>query len=200
MHRHLTVTEAAETRRSIRRYTDEPVARETVEEILNVARLAPSPSNIQPWRVVAVFDHETRQRLMEAADNQKQVGQAPVVMVLYTDMDDVIATLEETVHPGMGDPAPHAAKLRQSLAGLSERELHLFGRGLGYIFMAYIVLAGTERGFGLSTMLGFDQDKVKSLLDLPKNAEIPVIISMGRPAQAGYSHHRHDLSKILRTI
>jgi nitroreductase len=45
------VFEAARTRRSIRAYTPEPVPRDVLREIVEVARHAPSGSNIQPWRV-----------------------------------------------------------------------------------------------------------------------------------------------------
>jgi len=45
------VFEAARTRRSIRAYRPDPVPRETLREIVEVARHAPSGSNIQPWRV-----------------------------------------------------------------------------------------------------------------------------------------------------
>ncbi|WP_234815037.1 nitroreductase family protein, partial [Noviherbaspirillum denitrificans] len=38
-------------RRSVRAFLPEPVSRETVEEILAVARFAPSGTNIQPWKV-----------------------------------------------------------------------------------------------------------------------------------------------------
>lgn len=45
------VFEAARTRRSIRAYTDQPVPKDVLREIVEVARYAPSGSNIQPWRV-----------------------------------------------------------------------------------------------------------------------------------------------------
>ena len=45
------VFEAVRTRRSIRAYKPDPVPRETLREIVAVARHAPSGSNIQPWRV-----------------------------------------------------------------------------------------------------------------------------------------------------
>src|SRR4051812_37236193 len=45
------VFQAARTRRSIRAYTPQPVPRGVLREIVEVARHAPSGSNIQPWRV-----------------------------------------------------------------------------------------------------------------------------------------------------
>jgi nitroreductase len=45
------VFDAARTRRSIRAYKRDPVPRETLRDIVALARHAPSGSNIQPWRV-----------------------------------------------------------------------------------------------------------------------------------------------------
>ena len=50
----VSAVEAVRTRRSVRAFTAEPVARETVEFILEVASRAPSGSNIQPWKVHVV--------------------------------------------------------------------------------------------------------------------------------------------------
>ena len=56
------VAEAIESRRSVRAFKSDPVARETVEHILSVARHAPSGNNIQPWNVF-VLTGETKDRL-----------------------------------------------------------------------------------------------------------------------------------------
>ena len=42
------------TRRSVRRFTEEPVAPEALDEILHAAMLAPSAKNQQPWHFVVV--------------------------------------------------------------------------------------------------------------------------------------------------
>jgi nitroreductase len=60
-----TAEEAITTRRCVRRFLSDPVARETVERILAVAARAPSGSNIQPWKV-RVLAGEARQRLCDA--------------------------------------------------------------------------------------------------------------------------------------
>ena len=49
-----TAEDAITSRRSIRRFLPDPVARETVEHLLAVASRAPSGTNIQPWKVYVV--------------------------------------------------------------------------------------------------------------------------------------------------
>jgi len=54
-------------RRSVRIYQDKPVPKEALEEIIKAGNAAPSGSNAQPWRFVAVQAKDTRQKLAELA-------------------------------------------------------------------------------------------------------------------------------------
>ncbi len=47
----MDVLEAIKTRKSIRAFTEQPVAKETVRKILEAAQRAPSGTNTQPWHV-----------------------------------------------------------------------------------------------------------------------------------------------------
>lgn len=59
------VDHAIVSRRSIRAFRPDPVAREDIEAILDVAARAPSGSNTQPWKVY-VLTGAARQRLSDA--------------------------------------------------------------------------------------------------------------------------------------
>jgi nitroreductase len=48
------IDDAITSRQSCRRFTDEPVSRETLHHLLDVARFAPSGTNTQPWHAYAV--------------------------------------------------------------------------------------------------------------------------------------------------
>jgi nitroreductase len=59
------VDAAITSRRSIRAFLDQPVAREDIERILEVAARAPSGTNTQPWKV-HVLTGQARERLSKA--------------------------------------------------------------------------------------------------------------------------------------
>ena len=59
------IDQLVKTRRSIRRFTDRPVSKQLLIEVLDVARRAPSNSNMQPWRVYLVAG-AARDRLAQA--------------------------------------------------------------------------------------------------------------------------------------
>ena len=71
----VAVDRAIVSRRSVRRFLPRTVARETVEQILDVARHAPSGTNTQPWRVYALAG-AAKNRLCEAVAAAYDAGHA----------------------------------------------------------------------------------------------------------------------------
>lgn len=74
----MNTLEAIGTRRSIRKFTDEPLPDEIVRQILTAGTLAPSGKNRQPWRfhVVTGEKREEMIRVMrEGIENMKASGQ-----------------------------------------------------------------------------------------------------------------------------
>src|SRR4051795_8794148 len=63
--------DAIRSRRNVRQYTDQPIARADLERILEAGRRAPSASNWQPWNFVVVSD---REQLVELAKAWEQGG------------------------------------------------------------------------------------------------------------------------------
>ena len=57
--------DAIRSRRNVRRYTDEPISEDDLDQILEAGRRAPSSRNWQPWDFVVVRD---RDRLIELAE------------------------------------------------------------------------------------------------------------------------------------
>lgn len=70
----VTIDEAIRQRHSTRAFLDKPVARDTIEEILETARWAPSGVNSQPWQV-CVLQGETKRRLGETIIAARDDGQ-----------------------------------------------------------------------------------------------------------------------------
>jgi nitroreductase len=55
-------------RRSIRKFSDKPIEKRILEEIIECARLAPSARNIQPWAFLVVTEKENLSELSKIAD------------------------------------------------------------------------------------------------------------------------------------
>lgn len=98
----MMIDELFRKRRSIRRYNDNPVSRDLINELLNAARHAPSATNRQPWRFIVIKDEDIKNHLEEAV-MQPFVTQAPVIIVCCIDRkaftkDMVKKRIEELVN------------------------------------------------------------------------------------------------------
>lgn len=71
----MTVTQAIESRRSIRKYSPDPVDPELIKKILNAAILAPSAKNRQPWKFI-VYTGSKKDSFVKAMSQGVQREQA----------------------------------------------------------------------------------------------------------------------------
>jgi nitroreductase len=189
---------AALTRRSVRSYTDQPVSDETVKELLTLVGRAPSAFNLQPWRVIVVRDPALKASVGAAAYGQKQITGAPVVIAMYSDMEDTMARLDEIVHPGLpaDKRADTIAMLKASFGGQTVEERAAWGNGQSNIALGYLLLLAKAEGLDTSPMLGFEAPKVKRVLDIPEHAIVTALVSLGYGAEEGFVSHRHDIERI----
>ncbi|MFO6447329.1 nitroreductase [Erythrobacter sp. NE805] len=84
------VSQAVQSRRSVRSFLPDPVPAGTLHEILELAQLAPSSSNMQPWRVFAVTGAplaDLLQRVRETAAANPR-GEPPEYPIYAPDLKD----------------------------------------------------------------------------------------------------------------
>ncbi|BCU81298.1 nitroreductase [Polycladomyces abyssicola] len=195
----LSVKEAIESRRSIREYEQKPIPRADLQEILWLAHLAPSAWNVQPWRLIVVTDPELKSQLQEAAYGQKQVGSAPAVIVVTSDMEDVLQHPREFAHPNMPPEAVDRLEktILDTFGSQSVEQRGAWGAAQTYIFLGFLLIAAKGMGYDTSPMLGFDPVKVRRLLNLADHVQIPALVAIGKGAEPGYPHHRHSLDRIV---
>jgi nitroreductase len=158
---------AIEERRSVRAYKDKPVEKEKLDRIFDAARLAPSACNFQEWRFVVVTDHEKRQALMEAANNQQFVGEAPVVLACCAETDKHVMRCGELCYPI--DVA---------------------------IAIDHITLAAVALGLGTCWIGSFYPDKVRAILNIPETIQVVELLTLGYPADKPKSKNRRTVGEI----
>ena len=87
-------------RRSIRKYTDEPVSEEHITAMLEAAMSAPSGMNRKPWHFVVVTDRQQLDRLGDTSTSWAMLKEAPLSVVVcgdpgiserYWDQDSIAA-------------------------------------------------------------------------------------------------------------
>ena len=79
--------EAILSRRSIRRYTSEPVSDDLEEELLRAAMSAPSAGNERPWHFVIIKDRRTMKSIQEFHPFARMLDEAPMAILVCGDVN-----------------------------------------------------------------------------------------------------------------
>lgn len=76
-----------ESRRSVRKFLDEPIPDAVVEKCLDLALLAPTSSNMQVWEFIRVVNPEKKRQLAVACMSQPAATTAPELIVAVARTD-----------------------------------------------------------------------------------------------------------------
>lgn len=76
-----------QSRRSVRRFTPDPIPESVLRDCLELAILAPNSSNLQPWQFVVVQTPDIRGRLAEACLGQNAARTAPILIAVIARTD-----------------------------------------------------------------------------------------------------------------
>jgi nitroreductase len=139
-------------RRNVRQYTDQPIARDDLERILEAGRRAPSAGNWQPWDFVVVTD---REQLIELAKAWERGGRH-------------IAQSAATIALVAKDPVDEARR---------DWLPYDFGQAT-----ANMMLAATDLGIGSGHSAVQDQEQARRVLGLPDGYRTAYMIGLGYPA------------------
>lgn len=196
----LSVNDAIVSRHSIRNFNSEPVSKEDLNKIFDLVRLSPSAWNLQPWRFHVVTEESTKKKLQEAAYGQEQVTSAPAVIIVTSDMEDVLKNLPDTIHPNLDEERKKAeeANLSSLFGGMSIEDRGQWGLTQTNIALGILLITIESMGYHSVPMLGFEHEKVKEILNLPEHVKFAAIVPMGKSNEQGYPHHRLSLDKIVK--
>jgi len=182
--------EVVRKRRSVRRFTADPVKDEDLMTMLAAANLAPSSHNAQPWHFIVIRTQEVRARLKEAVnaaiDANKGVDEDTNQKFLATSVFDAPVVIAALTHP-LPSPVPGVPpKLESGLlsAAAALEQLYLAAVALGY-------------GGCWSTLpLSWARAQVEALLEVKAPWRIAAFLSVGVPAKTPRDVPRKKLEEI----
>lgn len=163
----LSILTAIQKRRSIREFTEQPVAPEMLHEIIQAGIWAPSGLNNQPWRFVIVTNAEIRTRLADQTHYSHIVLAAPALICVFLD--------RETMYDDLKDAQSAGACIQNML--LATEALGLGGVWLGQILK--------------------NREKVAQIPELAENLELMAIIAIGHPNRQDQHSHRKPLAEFI---
>jgi nitroreductase len=184
--------EAIKTRRSIRRYTPDPVDDEKIEAILEAGRWAPSWSNTQCWRFIVVRDPELKSRLTGALLPFKlpdRVIENRAIDIIKT-VPVVIVVCAEMGKSG-GPPGRPGGAGGEFIT--DKGDWFMFDTALA---VQNMVLAAHALGLGTVIIGTLDAVKAAEILGVPEGYRVVTLFPVGIPAQEGRTPTRKELSEI----
>lgn len=191
------------TRRSIRRFTSEPVPDSAIERILTTATFAPSAHHRQPWRFVLLKDSSVRKKIADAmavdfqrdlegdgvptekiqADlkrSKDRITSAPIAILLCLEMSEMDS------YP---DKRRTKAEFRMTVQSVAAAGMQLLlaahAEGLGGVWACWPLFA---------------QETIQKTLGLPESWEPQGMFFLGYPTDIPQTRERKPLQDISIVI
>jgi nitroreductase len=145
--------DVVKTRTSIRTFQDKPVEDDKLIYVLDAARRAPSEANKQCWRYIIIKDPDTKKQIAKHSIYARWIHTAPVVIVACADTSDA--------------------------GTYNNQDYYLVDVAIS---LEHLVLAATDVGLGTCWVAGFNEEKIKELLTIPKRIRVVALTPLGYPA------------------
>lgn len=158
------------TRRSIRKYKDQPIEPEKLDRILRAAMQAPSAHNTQPWQFMVLTDFELKRKISELSPYAKPALHAPVLIIPMGDMEKT-------------KEGPHQWWQESLAAATQNTLLQATEEGLGSLWMGYFPDADRVKG-------------VQKVLQLPETIIPYSVICIGYGETENKFVDRYDESRV----
>ncbi|MBQ4345083.1 MAG: nitroreductase family protein [Muribaculaceae bacterium] len=162
----------ATNRYSCRSYSDQPVTRELLIEVIEAAHLAPSACNKQPWLFIIPNNDQERQAVVECY-NREWIKTAPEFIIAC----------------GSNNEAWHRAS-----DGKDHTDVDVS------IAIEHICLAATAAGLGTCWVCNFDVKLLRTRFNIPDELTPIAIIPIGYPSEGNniISKKRKPISEIIK--
>ena len=203
--------DAMSTLRAVRRLRPDPIDDEVIERVLTAATWAPTGGNTQPWRSVAVTDPAKKQALQDLysphwdayipgyeARLEHMPEDAKISSIKAMEAGNYLASHMHEV------PMIAVFCFNPKLMAITDAELDrpsVVGGGSVYPAVQNFLLACRNEGLGcvLTTLLCYEEDSVKALLNLPEDWYTCAHVPIGYPVLGGHgSIRRRDMKQMVR--
>ncbi|MBI5100116.1 MAG: nitroreductase [Nitrospirae bacterium] len=163
----MDIFEIIKTRRSIRKFSDEPVSDEIIDKIIEAGTWAPSGLNNQPWKFAIIRNNELKTKISTLTRYYRIVLNANTLIAVFLDNS---LTYDRTK-----DCQAIGACIQNML-------LAIHSIGLGAVWLGEILK---------------NKDKVLELLVGSRELELMAIIAFGHPAEKGGKGMRKDAAQTI---
>lgn len=150
------------------------VSQENVDAIVEAARLAPTSSGLQPFRLLVISNQELKEKIVPIASGQQIVADSSHLIVFaawdnYTEarIDTIYNRIETERSMPKGAFKDYTDRLKSGYLPRSAEENFQHAARQAYIGLGMALAQAAELQVDSTPMEGFDNAQLDALLDLP---------------------------------
>jgi nitroreductase len=190
-------------RRSVRVYDPTvKISREEMTEILELATLAPSSSNLQPWRFLVIDTPELKGKPLPITFNQQQVVEASAVIAVLGDVESYKKAEKiygQAVEAGFM-PADTATSFIERTVGMYSSLSPEVARQIvftdGGLISMQLMLVARAKGYDTVPMGGYDKAKLVEAFGISERYVPVMLIAIGKAAKPGHPTTRLPIEDV----
>lgn len=180
----MNTTDCIKTRRSIRNYKEEQISQDIINEVIDIARFAPSWKNGQIARFYVVQSPDLKKKIAEEcmmgfSFNTNTLTKAPALVV--------VAYVEK--RSGFERDGSYTTS--------KEDRWEMFDAGIA---TQTFCLAAHEKGLGTCIMGIFDEEKVAEAMGLPEGQKVGAVLALGYPAEEPQAPARKEAEQLVQFL
>lgn len=196
-------SEVIRERRSVRTYDPSfTISKEEMTELLEEAILAPSSSNLQPWRFLVIDDQALKEKLLPIAFNQQQVVEASAVIAVLGDLESY--KLAEKIYnrayeAGYMPEDTKKAFVERTVgmySKLSKEAVTKIVSTDGGLISMQLMLAAKAKGYDTVPMGGYDAAKFVEAFGINERYVPVMLIAIGKASKPGHPTVRLTVDEI----
>ena len=157
---------------------------DVLRSIFELASLAPSAFNLQPWKVALVKTAEAKDKLCALSNNQPKIVEASAVAIIAGDKNGFDISNPawknlERIMGGNSEAFDGAVKAAAFLYGSSEERRIKFAESNAALFAMSLMYSAKYYGVDSHPMSGIDFDGVRKEFGFPDNMNVVMLIALG---------------------
>ena len=161
--------------------TTKKVSDENLGKLIEAIRLTPTSFGMQPYHFFIVTNQEKKDAIQAASWHQAQVGTSShlIVMCARNDLTAVKDEYFDALSGGSEEVRENLSGFEQMVTGFLPNASPEWAKKQVYIAQGFALAACTELEIDSCPMEGFDTAAVKTILELPANLDVAVMIPIG---------------------
>lgn len=190
-------------RRSVRSYDPEfKISQQELSEILGFATLAPSWSNLQPWRFLVIDKPELKQKIPSIANNQQQVIEASAVIAVLADLkcyerlEEIYGQAVKAGYMPADTAKSFVERFSDIMPNLPSDVLHQIVNVDSGLAAMQLMLVARAKGYDTVPMGGYDKAKFMESFNIPDRYLSVMLIAIGKAVKPGHPTTRLPIDNV----